>query len=46
MNRKNLISAIEELELTIEQVKKSLIENNKDELLSVLNKGSEFRKGL
>ena len=46
MNRKNLIYAIEELELTIEQVKKSLIENNKDELLSVLNKGSEFRKGL
>ena len=46
MNRKNLIYAIEELELTIEQVKKSLIENNKDELLSILNKGSEFRKGL
>ena len=46
MNRKNLIYAIEELELTIDQVKKSLIENNKDELLSVLNKGSEFRKGL
>jgi prephenate dehydrogenase len=46
MNRKNLIHAIEEVESTIDQVKKSLIENDKDELLSVLNKGSEFRKGL
>ena len=46
MNKDNIIGSIEEFEKVIDEIKKSLVQGNSDQLISILEQGANFRKNL
>ena len=46
MNKDNIIGSIEEFEKVINEIKKSLVKCNSDQLISILEQGANFRKNL